>query len=257
MRIMIREKRIEAITNELKRDKIVSIEDLMSKLNVSRSTVYRDLCDLEEKNEAKCIRGGAVAVKQKTSYAPPFNIRKDLFFDEKQRIAAAAAELIQEKETILLDSGTTVFELTKLLMDARNLYIATNDLQTATALAGNENVEVTVLGGLLRKQHNSLHGFFTESMLSQIHTDKVFLGVDAVDLNIGFMNFSGVEVQTKRLMISAANEVIVLCDHSKFETRAFVTICRLYDVDMVITGRELDKKYYEEMKEMGVNITLV
>ncbi|MHC1783796.1 MAG: hypothetical protein AB9891_13755 [Anaerolineaceae bacterium] len=100
---------------------------------------------------------------------------------KNERIAQAAVKLIQDNETILLDSGTTVYELSKALMDKSNLYLATNDLNSAMLLSQNTNIELTVFGGALRKQHFSLNGYFTENMIKQIHADKVFLGVDAID----------------------------------------------------------------------------
>ncbi|MEA4812460.1 MAG: hypothetical protein VB108_07825 [Anaerolineaceae bacterium] len=184
-------------------------------------------------------------------------MREDLFLDEKRRIAAAALSLIHETETILLDSGTTVYELSKLLLNTKNIYIATNDLKTAMLLTQNLDSELTVFGGALRKQHYSLNGYFTESIIKQIHADKVFLGVDAVDLDIGYMNFSVEEVQSKKLMIQASSQVIVLCDHSKFEKIAFINTCRFDEVDLVITGKEIKKEILKRLEEMKVNVMIV
>jgi len=254
---MIREQRISQIKAALKQDGIISVHELTKSLGVSRSTVLRDLHDLEKNNELRCTRGGAVAIKHKTSYEPPFNVRKDYYADEKKRIVTAAMTLIQEKETLLLDSGTTVYALAQELKDSKNLYIATNDLNSAMILAGNPDISLIVLGGTLRNSHYSLNGYFTEGMISQIHADKVFLGVDAVDFNIGFMNFSIDEIQTKRLMIQASHEVIVLCDHSKFESVAFTNICSFKDVDLIITGKEIDKTILEKLKECDVRVMTV
>jgi len=254
---MIREQRLSKIKDALKQTGIVSINELTESLGASRSTILRDLHDLEKNNELKCTRGGAVITKHMTSYEPPFNVRKEHFTDEKKRIVTAAMTLIQEKETLLLDSGTTVYALAQELKDAKNLYIATNDLNSAMTLAANPDISLIVLGGTLRNGHYSLNGYFTEGMLSQIHADKVFLGVDAVDLNIGFMNFSVEEIQTKRLMIQASHEVIVLCDHSKFETVAFANICSFKDVDLIITGKEIDKTILEKLQELDVRVMTV
>ncbi len=254
---IIREQRIEAILNEIKKKGIVSIDELTISLNTSRSTIRRDLQDLEEKDKIKCIRGGATAVTPKTSYEPPFDIRKDYFLDEKKRIAAKALSLIQEKDSIILDSGTTVYELAKLIKDFQHLYIATNDLNSAMALSSINNIVLMVMGGMLRQSHFSLSGIFTETVLMQIHADKVFLGVDAIDFNIGLMNFPLEEIQTKRLMIQASHEVIVLCDHSKFERVAFANICPFKDVDIIITGKEIGKDKANKLEELGIKVIMV
>lgn len=245
------------IASEIKKTGIVSIDELTSRLNTSRSTICRDLLDMEKENALKRIRGGAVAHKPRTGYEPPFEVRQDFFLEEKQRIANAAASFLQPNETWLLDSGTTVYELAKVLRNKSDLYVATNDLNSAVLLAQNNDIELTVFGGLLRKHHYSLNGYFTESMIKQIHADKVFLGVDAVDFNIGYMNFSVEEMQTKKLMIQAANEVIVLCDHSKFEKVAFVNICHFDEVDLVITGKEIAPNILSRLVDMGVKVMTV
>jgi DeoR/GlpR family transcriptional regulator of sugar metabolism len=254
---MLKARRIEAINAELKEKGIVSIDELSEKLNISRSTIRRDIFELERQQSLKRVRGGAVFSKANTSYEPPFNVRQDMFLDEKQRIAIAAHELVQENETLLLGGGTTVYELSKLLHDVTPLYIATNDLMTAMELSRFSNVDLMVLGGKLRQHHYSLNGYFTENIISQIHADKAFISVDAVDFNIGFMNFSTEEIQTNKLMIKAALEVIVLCDHSKFEKIAFVNTCSFKDVDLLITGKEVDKEVINRLEEMDINIPMV
>lgn len=254
---IIREERIEIIREELKRKGVVTAKDLTKMLGVSRSTIFRDLSDMEQAKELKCIRGGAVALTSKTSYEPPFEVRKDMFFEEKKRIAAAAVSMIQENETLILDSGTTVYEVAKALVNHKKLYIATNDLQSAMALTENHNINLIVIGGTLRNSYYSLSGIFTESIITQIHADKLFLGVDAVDMDIGFMNFSVDEIKTKRLMIQSSHQVIVLCDHSKFESVAFANICHFDDVDMIITGKEIDKNVLKKLEDKGVKVLVV
>lgn len=123
-------------------------------------------------------------------------------------------------------------------------------------LSGKSNIDLMVLGGNLRKHHFSLNGYFTESMIRQIHADKLFMGVDAIDFAIGMMNFSADEIQTKKYMIKAAHQAIVLCDHSKFERVAFVNICQFSDVDIIITGKELSPEYADKVTEYGVRLIL-
>lgn len=254
---MLKEQRIGIVLDELSRNGIISIENLAKKMDVSHSTIRRDIEELESKNTLKRIRGGAVACKTSTSYEPPFSARQDMFGDEKQRIAQAAHSLINANETLLLSGGTTINEFSKTLHDISPLYIATNDLMSAVELSHFNNVDLMVLGGSLRKNHFSLNGYFTENMVSQIHADKAFIGVDAVDLEAGFMNFSMEEITTNKLMIKASREVIVLCDHSKFNKVAFVNICHFEDVDLVITDNKADKESLDRVKEHGIEVMTV
>lgn len=180
-----------------------------------------------------------------------------MFYDEKRRIAQAARSLISPNETLFLSGGTTVNEFSKTLYDISPLYIATNDLMSAVELSHFNNVDLMVLGGSLRKNHFSLNGYFTENMISQIHADKAFIGVDAVDFDTGFMNFSVEEIQPNKMMIKASREVIILCDHSKFNKVAFVNICKFEDVDLVITDKSASGETLERLKELNVEVMVV
>lgn len=254
---MLKEQRIGIVLEELSRNGIISIEHLAKKMDVSHSTIRRDIEELEAQNTLRRIRGGAVACKSTTSFEPPFSARQDMFYDEKHRIAQAAHSLISTNETLLLSGGTTIHEFSKTLHDISPLYIATNDLMSAVELSHFNNVDLMVLGGSLRKSHFSLNGYFTENMISQIHADKAFIGVDAVDFDTGFMNFSIEEIPASKLMIKASREVIVLCDHSKFNKVAFVNICKFEDVDLLITDTDIDDESLGRLKELGVEVMTV
>jgi DeoR/GlpR family transcriptional regulator of sugar metabolism len=254
---MLKEQRVEIILDELSRNGIISIDNLAKRIDVSHSTIRRDIEDLEAQSTLRRIRGGAVACKPTTSFEPPFSARKDMFYEEKRRIAKAAHSLIGANETLLLSGGTTVHEFSITLHDSSQLYIATNDLMSAVELSHFNNVDLMVLGGSLRKQHFSLNGYFTESMISQIHADKAFIGIDAVDFETGFMNFSIDEISSSKLMIKASREVIVLCDHSKFNKVAFVNICKFEDVDLLITDDGIDERSLKRLRELDVNVMTV
>ena len=256
---MIKERRMEIILSELKQHGIVTVDELAEKINTSRSTIRRDIDELEDMNSLKRIRGGAVSLSTgTTAHEPPFTVRQDMFLEEKARIAKAACELVRSNETLLLSCGTTIHEFAKALTAINPpLYVATNDLMIAMELAYHPNIELIVLGGSLRHNHFSLNGFFAENAITQIHADKAFLGVDAIDFNIGFMNFSVEEIQAKKIMIQAAKEIIVLCDHSKFEKVAFVNMCAFRDVDLLITGKETPQHIVEKLEEEGVRVMVV
>lgn len=254
---MLKGQRQAFIREELKKSGFVTIESLAAQMGSSHSTVRRDIDELAENGTLIRVHGGAMAASTpNTSYEPPFEVRRDLYDDEKTRIAQVAHDLIRPNETILLSGGTTVLALAKTLKDISPLYIGTNDLISAMELSATEGVELMVFGGNLRKHHYSLNGYFTEIMIRQIHADKVFIGVDAIDFNIGVMNFSAEEIQTKKDMIKASHQTIILCDHSKFERVAFINICQFSDVDIIITGKELCPDYVEKINELGVKLIL-
>lgn len=257
---LIKERRVEIILGELKKHGIVTVDELAEIIKTSRSTIRRDIDELEEMNALKRIRGGAVAVQNNgtTSHEPPYTIRQDMFLDEKARIGQVACNLVKPNETLFISAGTTLHEFAKTLKKAPSpLYVATNDLMIAMEISRYPQFELMVIGGSLRHNHFSLNGFFAENAITQIHADKAFIGADAIDPNIGFMNFSVEEIQAKKLMIQASKEIIVLCDHSKFEKIAFVNICGLEDVDVLITGKEAPASAIAKLEEVGVRVITV
>ena len=249
----MKERRYEIILDQINKHGSVSLNELAVKANSSRSTVRRDIYELEKKHLLKCVRGGAVSISGTVEQIEPsFSVREDLFADEKARIARYAHDLVKPGETLILDSGTTIHEFSKTLYDISPLYVATNDLKSATELAHCTNIDLVVLGGSLRKNHFSLHGYFTDNMIMQLHADRAFIGVDGIDFNLGLMNFSSEEVQSKKLMMQVSKQVIVLCDHSKFDKIAFINICSLNKVDLLITGKETEQKYIDNLNSLGI-----
>lgn len=258
---MLKEQRFAIILSELNRKNSVTIDELIALTHSSKSTIHRDIEELQGTDSLHRVRGGIIkplALSVATSeHEPPFLVRQDMYLEEKQRIAAAAHSLVKPKETLFLGGGTTIYEFAKTLFDIEPLYIATNDLKSAIALAEYRNIDLNVLGGNLRQSHYSMNGYFTENMISQMHADKAFIGVDAVDFNVGYMNFSTPEIQTNKLMMQRSLQTFILCDHSKFESVAFVNICKLQDIDLLITGKELSPSYLKRLQDLDINVMTV
>lgn len=258
---MLKQQRQDIISRELRNRSFISMEEAMALTDSSRSTIRRDMDEMEADGRIIRIRGGASAAaqhpEQPEGLEPAYVVRQDMYQDEKQRIAKAAHDLIHESETLLLGSGTTVYELSRRLNDISPLYVSTNDLKSAMVLAEYPNINLTVLGGSLRENHFSLNGYFTEQFITQMHADKCFLGIDAVDRNIGYMNFAVEEIQTNKAMLRNSRQSIVLCDHSKFDKVAFVSICRINEIDLLITGRELSEEHRQMLEEAGVRYMAV
>ena len=257
---MLKEMRQELICNELSKSGVVSIDKLTRQLNASRSTIRRDIYELGECNLLKPIRGGAVSLNDKpdrpVSQEPSFVERSNTYRDEKTRIAMAARKLISPNETLILAGGTTVNEFSKTLSDCNPLYVVATDLMTAMEIAAFPNIDLIVLGGSVRKKHYNMIGYFAESTISQIHADKAFIGVDAVDFKLGFMNFSSEEIAVNKLIIKASTQTIVLCDHAKFNSIALANICSFSDVDIVITGTETAPEHVAFLEEKGIKVIL-
>lgn len=257
MILIIQTERWQTIKSLLDFSGFVTISELMNACSSSKSTIHRDIDELENAGLLQRVRGGAISVRKSLTAEPPHSLRSDSNNDEKRRIARAALDFIRPRDTILLDAGTTVCEFAKLLINYNNLMVATNDVITAYNLSFNSNIDLIVVGGLIRHNHHSVVGSFAEQMINNLHADTFFLGADAVDFNHGCMCYSMEEMQIKQAMLHAANTTVLLCDHTKFESVAFVNICHLRDIHTIITGRELGAQYTELIKQHDINLVLV
>ncbi|NLV58383.1 MAG: DeoR/GlpR transcriptional regulator [Clostridiales bacterium] len=254
---MLPEERQELITHEIKKSKYCSIVDLSTRLNVSTATIRRDLQALSASNVIRLTRGGAAYVFANTVQEPAYTVKSALHLEEKERIGLAACRLVKPGETILLDTGTTVFQMTPGLREIQNLMVATNDVLIASELASCANVSLCVLGGLVRKGYYTTTGFWTQQALESMHVDRFFLSCDAVDISGGCSITNSEEILVKQLMLNACNECYLLADHTKFESVAFIRVCGVERLRGIITGRELSQKTRQEYEAMGVQMILV
>lgn len=244
---------VQDVINEMK---VVTIEDLCYKLAVSKATVRRDLKDLERNNKIIRTHGGALSIGDHGPYEPPFREKSSWHIEEKQRIAEAACHYINPGEAIILDSGTTILELAKKVTAIENLTVITNDLIIAMELSQYQNINLIVIGGKLKKDFFTLTGIFAEMVLKNIRADKYFVGADAVDRELGLMNYNTEEIPIKKLMIASAKKRYALCDHSKFEGVAVANICSFDSINKIITGSEIGPEMLDKFSNVGVEIEI-
>lgn len=255
---MLQAERHQMILATIDQRGIVNANEISKEFSISLSTVRRDLYELEAMGKLSRTHGGAVSNTYCLSVEQSVNIKKDCYTDEKKRIAQVAANLIKAGDTIILDSSTTVNAICNYIAAIPKLTVITNDLLNVNILSQSQNVELLTVGGLLRKGSYTHIGYFCERMLEEIHADKVFLGVDALDPKSGLMICAQEGTRQKRLMVKAATEVIVVCDHSKFAAKALVSFCEISNISCIITGKEALK--YEpaisEIRNLGVEIII-
>ena len=254
---MLQEERIAVLKGYVQQNRFAKIDDLKDLMNVSKATVRRDLIQLESEGFLQTTRGGAMLTSSGVLFEQPYCIKRDTNAAEKVRIAQKACEVISDNLSIFLDSGTTVAKMCPFLSRPQNLMIATNDVQIASELRDYTNVTVTVIGGLLRRNFCTLTGMYAELMLNEMRFDYAFISSDTICENGGLMITNPEEVQIKRLVAKSTSKLIVLADHSKFEKTSFLSVCGLEDIDMVITGNELDNSLCERYRELGLEIVQV
>ncbi|GAA5225067.1 transcriptional repressor AgaR [Membranihabitans marinus] len=243
-----------AILDKLNKEGQVSVTDLSGLFGVSEVTVRNDLAQLEKKNMLLRARGGAMKVKQ--SYVGldyPLSDKQKQNLQEKMDIGKKCAELISEGNTVILDSGSTTFEVAKNLMNHNELTVITNALNIATHLVKSK-VNVIVPGGSLRKNSLSLVGILAEKGFRNYFCDKLFLGVDGFDITHGISTPSIEEAHLNQIMIEISKEVIVVCDSSKFEKRGFAFIAPISKIDVVVTDKNISTEAKLKLEGAGVKV---
>jgi DeoR family fructose operon transcriptional repressor len=233
-----------------------SVPELSQLFDVSESTIRRDLKELEDLHLLQRTHGGAVSL-QGVNFEPSFLEKEDKFRAEKEAVARKAKELIEEGDTILLDSGTTIYHLVKQLKSFTKLTVVTNSLIYADELQGVSGIEVIILGGSLRSETLSLVGPITEQSLRMIRVDKAFIATNGLDIKEGLTTPNLIEAATKRAMIDSAKQVILLTDHSKVGKVAFAKVADLDRVDKCIVDSGIHVSVIGKLEETGVDVIIV
>jgi len=242
----MRVKRLQDIVSYVNKNTIVSFKELSKEFNVSSATIRRDLKELHEQKLIQKFYGGVRSVTEDQNMELPLNKRFVLNIEEKKRIAAQARSTICENDIIILDSSTTVIELAKQLVDSPiDIVVITNDANIAYILAMNSHIDLILVGGSIRHGYYTALGLFSEMMWKQLHANKLFMGVDAINPKLGALSFQIEEVRSKKLMLECSEKCIVLCDHTKFSASAVLEICPIDRIDTVITGSELEDSVLE------------
>lgn len=254
----MRTKRFDEIMKILKEKGNVTVGFLNNKLGVSEMTIRRDLNELAKEGLIVRVHGGAVLPDYiGTSYEPVYESKKRMHRDEKIRIGRFAANLVNDMETIVLDSGTTTLYIAKNIKSKLGLKVIVMDIKLAEELANSPNIEAIVIGGKVRTELYSITGHYAEQMLSEFNVDKAFLAADAVDLETGVTNSTIYEVPLKRALTRIAKEVILVADSSKFGRKAFTKVCDLRECSQIVTDKSLNKSILESLKDMKIPINLV
>ena len=254
---MLKEERYQKILDRVNTKSAVTVEELCDEFHISQSTVSRDLQMLDKAGKLLKTYGGAVCQSAGLATEPSFTYRKTQFADEKRRIAKKAVEYIHPGETIIMDAGTTTFWMAEQMGGVGNINVWTNDFSVVLELLNHEAIEITMLGGKLRRKYFNTMGVLTNQLIKNIHVDRVFVGVDAINGEGGLMVYSPDEAELKRLMLEKSKEAIVVCDHSKFEKMALISICPIGHVNKIITGKETNPEAIDLIRKMNVEVIVV
>lgn len=253
---MFPEERRSIIIENLNKTGRCRVNDLAQLLNVSEVTVRQDLDLLEKQGLLSRTHGGAI-LSIKTGFERSFQLEETSFRAEKERIGQAAAELVSDGQTIILDVGTTVTEVARNLMGRKGLTIITNALNIAMLLEDSPEITVMVTGGTLRAKQHSLVNPFAQFILERIQVDLAFIGVSGIEAEHGATNVNVAEAEMKSLFVKAARRRIVLADSGKVGNIALAKVASISEIDLLITDDQADTEELARLTQQGLEVKLV
>lgn len=227
--------------------------ELAQQFGVSEMTIRRDLEALELEGLVRRIRGGAIPVVGR-SHEPPIADRSQDAVEAKQAIGKAAASLLEEGETAILDVGTTTLECARALSGFRRLTVVTASLLVAQELSKAPGIRTLLTGGVIRPGEMSLIGHRAEDSFSDLNCDTVFLGVGGVDIERGLSEYNLDDARVKQSALKAARRCVLLADLSKFGRITFATVAPLSRVDVLVTDAPPEHPLVVHAVEMGVEV---
>lgn len=231
----------------------VTVQELSESLGVSEVTIRNDLGNLEKNNLLIRAHGGAFKTNNLL-----FNVneKKKINLEQKRKIGKKAVTLINDNESIILDSGTTTFEISSNLKEFRSLTVISNALDIVNNLSNNENLDVFMPGGYLKEFSMSLVGPMAERNFKQLHCNKLFLGVDGIRLGHGVFTHYMEEAYLNQLMIDIADEVIIVADSSKFVKTGFAFICGFDKINKIVTDEGLPSDTLQELNKYNIEVII-
>lgn len=233
-----------------------AVGELSTLLHVSDVTIRKDLDALEAQGMLTRVHGGAM-ISGRGRLELQFAAREREQLEEKQRIAIAAAQLIESGQRIFLDASTTALQVARMLKDREDLIVVTNGLYTALELNFSPGITTVVVGGTLRPRSSSLVGHHTTELLLRLRPQLGFFGARGVTAEDGLMETDLDEAELKQRMVAACGTVVGIVDASKFGGRAFDAFALPHEINRIITGTDAPLPVVEALRTQGITVDLV
>lgn len=249
-------KRQKFIITELEKSGFVQVLELSNLLGVSEVTIRKDLKVLESRNLLYRSHGGA-SLHSLLIGDRHIDEKEKIQTEEKYRIAEYAVQLLEKDDIVIIASGTTVLALARKMNDLIPLTVITPSVKVTSTLSYISNIEIIQLGGNIRKSSASSIGVYAEELLKEVMCNKLFMGVDGIDVQHGLTTSNLNEAHLNQCMMKSAQKVIIMTDSTKFERRGFGKICEINQVDMIITDKNAPSSTVQIMRDKGIEVVLV
>jgi len=250
---MVADKRKKKILELLDKDGSVRVTELSQLFDISEVTIRTDLADMENKGLLTRVHGGAVS-----SYKPYYNMslnqRMSTNQQQKEIIAKKIADMIDDNDTIMLNSGTTTLLVFRAIPRDLNLNIVTNSISIAIEGTTNPNFNIILLGGQINSKYQFTFGDDALRQLKSYHADKLILSVDGIDTEHGFSTYYDKEAEIDRIMFEQSSVSIVAADHSKFNRCAFTKISDLSVADYIVTDTNVPDNLKNKITKHSIKI---
>ena len=244
--------RREEILKLIQQRRFVSFTEIADELKVSESTIRRDLELIEQQGSIKKTHGGVYFTGFITPEVPQFELFYRGQSEEKRAIAKKTVQNIQDGEAVLLDGGSTAYEVARLLV-GRNLHIVTTSLPVANLFATDTNCNLVLIGGDVCPRSGVARGPLADRMLGDIRVRHAVMSI-AGATEQGFFNNNMLLVGTERAMMQAADEVIIVADHTKWGSSSLTHLCRLNEVQKVISDAGLNDYWRKVVLDAGIEL---
>lgn len=252
---MRKQERHELIYSMVQAAGRVRVSDLSTEMAVSEMTVRRDLEELEEQGRLLRVHGGAASATSR-SFEPGFAARSQLNVEAKRQIGVATAALIRDGEALIIDAGTTTLHVAAALRPDLHVRAMALSLRVADVLADMANVTLMIPGGVVRPKERSFVGGMTVSTFDDLTFDTVILTTGGVDVDAGVTEYEFDDAQTKRAALNSARRKIIVADSSKLGAVAFVRLCPIDQIDILVTDSGAPAAQVAALQSAGVDVIL-
>jgi DeoR/GlpR family transcriptional regulator of sugar metabolism len=231
------------------KQEFVSIEELCARFKSSKSSIRRDLIELEQKGVLRRVHGGAISLQARDEVMD-FSHLSGSCHEEKTRIGQAAAALVEDGQSVILGGGSTVAEVARCLSE-RPIQIVTNSIPVAQVFWDSKQAEVILTGGYLYPRLGVQLGPICEKMLHNVSADILIMGIRGIT-EAGISDSNSLIVESLRAMIRAVRKVVIVADHTKFGRDALIRVASLDEIHQVVSDKELPRSFQRILKAHNV-----